>query len=206
MDQTTLIQSAQAGNLDAFNQLILYHQDKAFSMAATLLNNEDNAADALQNALILAFHNIENFRGGSFRAWLFRILKNVCFDELRRQKRHLCMPLEPVVDDEEFDSPTWLIDHAQNPARQIEGHDLTQAIQASLKALPWEYRMALTLVDIEGLDYCEAAETMGVPMGTVKSRLARARVKMRSKLSTYADLLPEVYRPASSTPALSFAH
>lgn len=206
MDQTTLIQSAQRGNLDAFNQLILLHQDKAYSTAVYLLNNEDCASDALQNALILAFHNIAHFRGGSFRAWLLRILKNVCYDELRRQKRHVSLPLQPLVDEEEeFDSPIWLTDHAQNPARQVEGADLSRAIQTSLLTLPTEYRMTLILVDIEGMDYGEAAAAMGVPMGTVKSRLSRARLKMRSNLMRFADLLPEVYMRGNAN-AMSFAH
>lgn len=206
MDQTSLIQSAQHGNIEAFNQLVLLHQDRVYSTAVYLLNSEDSAEDALQNALIQAFHNISYFRGGSFRAWLLRILKNVCYDELRRQKRHSLLPLEPLVDGEgEFESPSWLIDHSQNPPRQAEGAELASAIQTSLQTLPPEYRLALILVDIDGMDYGEAAATMGVPMGTVKSRLARARDKMRSKLQTYADLLPEVYT-CGGAPALSFAH
>lgn len=206
MDQTNLIQSAQLGNLEAFNQLILQHQDRAYSTAVYMLNSEDCAADALQNALIQAFHNISHFRGGSFRAWLLRILKNVCYDELRRQKRHTNLPLEPLMDDdEEFESPSWLIDHSQNPSGQVEGADLSLAIQSSLQTLAPEYRLALILVDIDGMDYGEAAAAMGVPMGTVKSRLARARVSMRGKLQRYADLLPDVYT-RGCTPAMSFAH
>lgn len=205
MDQTKLVQSAQRGDLEAFNQLILLHQDRAYSTAVYLLNSEDCAADALQNALIQAFHNISYFRGGSFRAWLLRILKNICYDELRRQKRHSLLPLEPLLDGEkEFESPSWLIDHSQNPARQVEGGELAQAIQATLKTLPPEYRLALILVDIDGMDYGEAAATMGVPMGTVKSRLARARIKMRDKLQSYSDLLPEVYTRGAA-PVFSFA-
>jgi len=194
MDQSALIQSAQLGNLEAFNQLVLLHQERVFSTAVYMLNSEDSAADALQNALLLAYHNITHFRGGSFQAWLLRILKNVCYDELRRQKRHVCLALEPLSDDaDDFDTPHWLADPTQNPAGDIENQDLTRAIQSSLQTLAPEYRLALILVDVDGLDYDEAAAAMGVPMGTVKSRLARARLKMRGKLQHYGDLLPDVY-------------
>jgi len=205
MDQTALIQSAQLGNIEAFNQLILLHQDRIFATAVYMLDNEDCAADALQNALVQAYHNIAHFRGGSFSAWMLRILKNVCYDELRRQKRHICLPLEPLSEgEEEFDSPLWLTDPTQNPAGQFEDQELTHAIQSSLQALAPEYRLTLILIDIDGMDYNEAAAAMGVPMGTVKSRLARARLKMRKKLRCYSDLLPEVYT-RGSLPAFSFA-
>ncbi len=205
MDQTSLVQSAQRGNLESFNQLILQYQDQAYSTALYLMNGDDCAADALQNALILAFNNISRFRGGSFRAWLLKILKNVCYDELRRQKRNPHLSLEPLVDGEEFDSPIWLTDHEQNPGRQVESADLSRAIESSIRALSPEYRLALILVDIDGMDYTEAADVMGVPMGTVKSRLARARLRMRSNLQHYADLLPEIYT-RSRRSALGFAH
>jgi RNA polymerase sigma-70 factor (ECF subfamily) len=192
MDQTALIQSAQLGNLDSFNQLVLAYQDRIFNTALRMLGDEDCAADAAQNAFILAFRNITNLRGGCFGAWLLRILKNVCYDELRRQRRRSTLPLEPIVDDEEFDSPGWLADFSHEPARNVEFADLTRAIQVSLQTLLPEYRMIIVLVDIEGLDYAEAAAITGVPIGTVKSRLARARRRLRNELQHYADLLPDV--------------
>lgn len=200
MEQTTLIQSAQRGDLDAFNQLVLAYQDRLFNIAAGMLGDEDNAADAVQNAFIHAFRNLFYFRGGSFDSWLFRILKNVCYDELRRQKRQFTLPLEPICDDgEEFDTPLWLMDTSQDPTSTAEGAELTRAIQCGLQTLAPEYRMALILVDIDGLGYAEAAAVASVPIGTVKSRLARARMKLCQALRQHIDLLPDMYAQAKST-------
>ena len=201
MDHTALIQSAQHGNLDSFNQLVLAYQDRLFNVALYMLDNEDSAADALQNAFILAFRNLASFRGGAFDYWLLRILKNVCYDELRRRKRQFAFPLEPAnEDDESFETPVWLVDHAQGPAELAEQMDLTRAIQDSLQTLSPDYRMVVTLVDIDGMDYSEAAAIINKPIGTVKSRLARARMRLREELRRYMDILPSAY--AHSHPLL----
>lgn len=201
MDQATLIQSAQLGDLEAFNQVVLAHQDRLFNIAACMLKSDDCAADAVQNAFILAFRKLGSFRGGSFDFWLLRILKNVCYDELRRQKRQATCALEPATDDEdEFDTPRWLADPAQNPAGDAEAAELTRALQAGLQSLPPEFRMVITLADVEGLDYSEVARVAGIPVGTVKSRLARARLKLRQELQRYADLLPAIYIRANAAP------
>lgn len=199
MDQTELIQFAQYGDLEAFNQLVLTYQNRIFNTAVRLLGDEDSAADAAQNAFILAYRHLKNFRGGCFDSWLLRILKNVCYDELRRQKRQFTLPIEPVNDEgDEFDNSIWLADFSQDPAARVESTDLTQAIKTCLKALTPEYRMVLILVDIDGLDYTEAAAVIGVPIGTIKSRLARARLRLRRNLQNYADLLPGVYSQAKT--------
>jgi RNA polymerase sigma-70 factor (ECF subfamily) len=198
MDQSALIQSAQLGDLEAFNQLILAHQNRLFNIAVCMLRNEDCAADAVQNAFILAFRKLSSFRGGSFASWLLSILKNVCYDDLRRQKRQNTCALEPVTDDdEEFDSPIWLTDHSQNPAGEVETAELMHAIWAGLQTLLPEFRIVITLVDVDGLNYAEVAAVVGIPVGTVKSRLARARLKLRRELQCYANLLPEVYTRAN---------
>ncbi len=194
MNPTTLIQSAQAGDLNAFNEIVLQYQERLFNIAARMLENPASAEDAVQNAFILAYRSLSNFRGGSFDFWLLRILKNVCYDELRRRKRHLTCPLEPLIDeDEEFETPLWLTDHAQNPARQAEAAELSQAISTGLQRLSPGHRLVLILIDIDGCDYCEAADIAGVPVGTIKSRLARARLKLRQELLRSSDLLPGVY-------------
>jgi RNA polymerase sigma-70 factor, ECF subfamily len=191
MDRSTLVFSAQNGDLDAFNQIVLAYQDRLFNIAVYMLKSEDCAADAVQNAFILAFRSLMNFRGGSFDFWLLRILKNVCYDELRRRKRQSTCPLEPLIDDEEeFDTPFWLTDPAQGPAELAERQELKQVIHAGLQTLSPEFRMVITLADIEGLDYAEVAATLSIPVGTVKSRLARARLRLRRELQHYAELLP----------------
>ena len=95
MDEPALINSAQHGDLDAFNTLILHYQDMVFNTALRVLGDEDQAADAAQEAFISLFRSIATFRGGSFKAWLMRTVTNACYDELRRQKRRPTTPLEP---------------------------------------------------------------------------------------------------------------
>ena len=200
MEQTTLIQSAQNGDLEAFNQLVLMLQDRLFNVAARMLDDDDSAADAVQNAFILAFRNLSKFRGTSFDFWLLRILKNVCFDELRRRKRHIIFPIDPPADDDEgFETSIWLVDHSQNPADMAERADLTRAIQAGLKTLAPEFRMVLVLVDVDGLDYAQVASVIGVPVGTVKSRLARARMRLRQELQRSQELLPRYFFPSRTS-------
>ena len=117
MDETALVQSAQKGDLDSFNTLILNYQDRVFNTALRILGDEDIAQDAAQEAFISAFRSISSFRGGSFKAWLLRTVTNACYDELRRQKRKPTTPLEPDTEDgEEMDSPRWLADPSMTPA------------------------------------------------------------------------------------------
>jgi RNA polymerase sigma-70 factor (ECF subfamily) len=194
MNQPTIIQSAQTGDLNSFNEIVLKYQERLFNIAARMLESQACAEDAVQSAFILAFRSLTRFRGGSFDFWLLRILKNVCYDELRRQKRQATCALEPWLDnDEELETPVWLTDHSQNPVGQVETAELSRAIQVGLKSLSPDYRMVIILVDIDGCDYAEAAGIIGVPIGTIKSRLARARLKLRDALLRDTDLLPEVY-------------
>jgi RNA polymerase sigma-70 factor (ECF subfamily) len=197
MDTTAYLQSAQQGSLEAFNQLVLAYQDRLFNAACGMLHDEAPAADAVQNTLLRAFRSLPTYRGGSFDGWLFRILKNACYDELRRQKRQPTQPLEPVDDEgEEYETSAWLRDPAQDPAGQVEAAELAGAIERGLQSLSPEYRLALVLVDIEGLEYAEAAQAASVPVGTIRSRLARARQRLSWELRQQPELLPEVYTRA----------
>jgi RNA polymerase sigma-70 factor (ECF subfamily) len=195
MDEPSLIQSAQKGELEAFNTLILHYQDMVFNTALRILSDEDLAADAAQEAFISAFRSIATFRGGSFKAWLMRTVTNACYDELRRQKRRPTTPLEPdTADGDEMDSPKWLADPSMTPAQQSEADELEHAIQHCLDALPTEFRTAVVLADIQGMDYTEVAAASKVPLGTIKSRLARARLRLRECLRGFEELLPSAFR------------
>ncbi len=195
MDEPALIQDAQHGNLDAFNTLILHYQDMVFNTALRILGDEDQAADASQEAFISAFRSVSTFRGGSFKAWLMRTVTNACYDELRRQKRRPTTPLEPDTEDgEEMDSPRWLADPNMTPAQKSEADELEHAIQHCLDALPTEFRTVVVLADIQGMDYTEVASASRVPLGTIKSRLARARLRLRECLRGFEELLPSSFR------------
>jgi RNA polymerase sigma-70 factor (ECF subfamily) len=195
MDEIALVKSAQSGDLDSFNTLILHYQDRVFNTALRILGDEDTAQDAAQEAFISAFRSISTFRGGSFKAWLLRTVTNACYDELRRQKRRPTTPLEPETNDgEEMDSPRWLADPNMTPAEQSEADELEHAIQHCLDTLPTDFRTVVVLADIQGMDYSEVAIAARVPLGTIKSRLARARLRLRECLRGFEELLPSSFR------------
>ena len=195
MDEPALIQESQRGDLDAFNTLILTYQDMLFNTALRIMGDEDAAADATQEAFLSAFRAIKSFRGGSFKAWLLRTVTNACYDELRRQKRRPTTPLEPETDDgEEMEAPRWLADPSMSPEQEIEVNELEHAIQHCLEALPVEFRAVVVLTDLQGMDYKEVAATIRVPLGTIKSRLARARLRLRECLQGFWELLPATFR------------
>ena len=194
MDETALIHSAQRGDLEAFNRLVLAYQDALFNTALRILGDEPAASDATQEAFISAFRSLASYRGGSFRAWLLRTVTNACYDELRRRQRRPSTPLEPASDNEEVETPHWLADPTPTPEEQVDQAELEHAIQHCLDNLPADFRAVVVLADIQGLDYSEVAAALQKPLGTIKSRLARARLKLRDCLQDFRELLPAAYR------------
>jgi RNA polymerase sigma-70 factor (ECF subfamily) len=195
MDEPALIRSAQNGDLDAFNRLVLAYQDALYNTALRILGDEDLAADAVQEAFLSAFRALTGYRGGSFRAWLMRTVTNACYDELRRKKRRPTTPLEPAgEDDEELESPRWLADPTASPEAELDQAELEHAIQHCLENLPADFRTVVVLADIQGLDYAEVSVAVRTPLGTVKSRLARARLRLRDCLQGFRELLPAAFR------------
>ena len=200
MNEEALIHDAQAGSLDAFNALVLHYQDNVFNTALRILGDEDLASDATQEAFLSAFRSIGSFRGGSFKAWLMRTVTNACYDELRRQKRRPSVPLEPETDDgEEIDSPRWLADPSMSPEQKAEADEVEHAIQHCLNNLPIEFKTVVVMADIQGMDYSEVAIAVRVPLGTIKSRLARARLRLRECLQGFSELLPATFRLEEGT-------
>ena len=195
MNETALIRNAQHGDLNAFNTLVLTYQDIVYNTALRILGDEDLAADASQEAFISAFRAINSYRGGSFRAWLLRTVTNACYDELRRIKRRPTTPLEPETEDgDEVESPRWLADPNASPENQLDQAELEHAIQHCLENLPTDFRAVVVLADIQGLDYAEVAVAVKKPLGTIKSRLARARLRLRECLQAFRELLPAAFR------------
>jgi len=195
MDEPALIRDAQHGDLDAFNTLVLAYQDIVYNTALRILGDEDLAADASQEAFISAFRALNSYRGGSFRAWLLRTVTNACYDELRRKQRRPTTPLEPEAGDgDEVETPRWLADPNASPEEQLDQAELEHAIQHCLENLPIYFRTVVVLADIQGLDYSEVAAAVKKPLGTIKSRLARARLRLRECLQSFRELLPAAFR------------
>lgn len=195
MDEKILISDAKGGDLEAFNRLVLEYQDLVYYQAYRIMGDAQSAEDAAQEAFISAYRKLSSYRGGSFRAWLLRIVTNACYDELRRRKRRPTTPLEPLgADEEEVESPRWLSDPGESPEDFAERVELSGAIQRCLDDLPDEFRVVVVLVDVQGFDYREASQVVGRPVGTVKSRLSRARERMRDCLQGVWELLPAAFR------------
>jgi RNA polymerase sigma-70 factor (ECF subfamily) len=175
---------ASKGDLEAFNVLVLKYQDRVYNLAHAILGDRDAAEDATQETFISAFQHMGNFRGGSFRNWLLRIATNTCYDSLRTLKRHPTVALFPEDgDDNEIESAPWLADPRPSPLAEMEAHDFSRTVYRRLDELPAAYRAVIALIDLDELDYAEAAQALGIPLGTVKSRLARARLRMKERLS-----------------------
>jgi RNA polymerase sigma-70 factor, ECF subfamily len=183
--EQSLIQLASTGDLDAFNRLVLKYRDLAYHYAYSLLGDHATAEDVTQESFLRAFQSISGFRRGSFRVWILKIVTNTAYDFLRRSKRHPPLPLFPEDEyGEEIDDPAWLADPRPSAPDVMEQKEFVQVIYRLLDELPEAYRTILTLVDLYGLEYEEAASSLRIPIGTVKSRLARARLRMKEKLQS----------------------
>ncbi len=185
MSEDAWVAAARRGDLEAFNRLVLAHQDQAYRVAYRLLGDPDAAADATQDAFLKAYRHIGRFKDGSFRAWLLRIVTNTCYDYLRRRRRRPTVSLDASLEaDGPGEASAWLRDEhpSRDPAGYAERRALAAAIERCLDDLPPDFRAVAVLVDVEGLDYATAAQALGLPVGTVKSRLARARRRLRDCL------------------------
>jgi RNA polymerase sigma-70 factor, ECF subfamily len=191
------ISQAQLGNLDAFNHLVLKYQEILYNHAYGLLGISQAAEDATQESIIKAYRKIDTYKGGSVRTWLFRIVTNTCYDEMRRLSRTLAVSLYPEDDDgENNETPFWLVDPGLSVLSMIEQSELSKVLCSYLKELPGNYRSAITLIDLYEYDYQEAAEILNIPLGTLKSRLCRGRLYMKKKLQ-------ECIEPVCSTSVFS---
>ena len=199
-DDDELIVRSQRGDVDAFNQLVLRYQQTMFGVIYRTLGDYDAAADVTQDAFISAFRGIQSYRGGSsFRAWLLRIGSNAACDHWRRVQRRPAESLEALTEDEEAQSVSALAALATagvegNPEERVLTQELQELIQQSIQQLPLDQRVAMVLCDIEGLSYEEIAAATQATMGTVRSRISRARAKLRGYLYQHKELLPGNYR------------
>ena len=185
LEEVKLVSAAQKGDLEAFNQLVLRYQDRIFSLTLRMLRNVESAEDTTQDTFLKAYHSLPGFRNGSFRSWLYRIATNTCYDELRRNKRPPDLSLEFEDQAEErLLSPNDFPNYTNLPEREYERHELEQLIKRALDQLDADQRTVIVLVDLQDLDYLEAAQILSIPIGTVKSRLARARLRLRHLLTT----------------------
>lgn len=180
LELTPTIHAARAGDERAFGRLVETYFSTAERVAFHILRTEEAAADAVQEAWIKVHQAISRFEDGNFRAWLLRIVTNTCYDHLRRQKRRPAVSLDELVEGThtEFADEQHTVDPEASLLRREQRDFLLAAIN---ELSPW-HRDVVILVDVHGYDYSEAAALLGVPLGTVKSRLSRARATLRDRL------------------------
>jgi RNA polymerase sigma-70 factor (ECF subfamily) len=193
MNEETLIGQAQQGDLPAFNRLVVQYQEFVYNVAYRIMGDPASAEDVTQETFISAYQSLKSFRGGSFKAWLARIATNRCYDELRRHKRRPQSSLDEMMDENES------LSFLRSPGETPEGHrqrvEFALLVEECLKGLPPDQRIATVLSDIEGYDYQQIAGITKVSLGTVKSRISRARGKLRDCLQSIGgELLPAAYR------------
>jgi RNA polymerase sigma-70 factor (ECF subfamily) len=189
-DEEQLIRSSRKGDLDAFNTLVQAYQRQVYNLCLRMLNPAA-AEDAAQETFITAYRRLSSFRGGSFRAWLLRIASNICCDELRRHRSRPTASLDAAL---EAGSPADVPSHLAGPEEEALRRELGRHLQQGLAALPAEQRLVIILRDIHGLSYEELTEALHCSLGTVKSRIARGRARMREYLMARRELLPRQFR------------
>ncbi len=185
MTDLELVAKIKKGDMDAFDKLVDSYSNRVANTAYSLLSDREDALDAAQEVFIKVHRYIDNFRGDcSVSTWIFRITKTVCTDMLRKRKANIIS-----LDDEDDDEPKFEIaDETTAPEHIAERNAKVDAVRSAISQLDENMRLVISLCDIQGLSYDEAAAVMKCPVGTVKSRLYRARDHLRKILSENREL------------------
>ncbi|CAN5658568.1 sigma-70 family RNA polymerase sigma factor [soil metagenome] len=190
IDLNHILQDARMGDELAFSRLVDYYRSTAERAAQHILHTEEAAADAVQDALIKVHRALPRFQDGNFRSWLLRIVTNTCYDHLRRQKRRQSMSLDELTEGSTGHVFAQISTDTQNPETLALHKESMQVLLKAINELPTWHRTVVLLIDVQGYDYAEAAEILDLPLGTIKSRLSRARATLRDALLN-AGLAPQ---------------
>ena len=175
-EESRIIRAVLDGNTNAFDDLVEEHQNRVYHIALKMTGNEEDAFDLSQETFLKAYRSLKSFRGeAGFGSWLYRLASNLCIDFLRKKKRR---PLQTASLDDEEGRPTDLPDLRHEPQNELERKEIREKVRAGLRRLPEEQRLILVLRDVEGFSYQEISSILGVELGTVKSRIYRARARL----------------------------
>lgn len=189
MEEKELIALCQQGDVNAFERLIAGYQKKVINAAYGMMGNPEDAYDIAQEVFLKVFQNIGKFHGqSSFSTWLYRVTSNVCLDELRRRKRRISDAVSLSPDEESDFAEIQIADKDAGPQEQAERSETRLAVQKAIDALPEDYRAVIVLRELQGLDYQQIADAMECSLGTVKSRISRARQMLKEKLINMGEL------------------
>jgi RNA polymerase sigma-70 factor (ECF subfamily) len=183
-----LVERSKGGDLAAFEELVVMYQKQVYNLGYRMMGSEEDACDMAQEAFLKAFRSIRKFNGkSSFGTWVYRIAVNVCIDELRRRKK---VKLYPVVhnDNPETGSGKLITDTGDLPEERIERQETRKQVQRAINRLAEDYRAKIILRDIQGRTYQEIAEILDINIGTVKSRISRARQSLKEELIALGEL------------------
>jgi RNA polymerase sigma-70 factor (ECF subfamily) len=180
-----LVRIAQGGNTRAFDELVRRYQDKVYRLSFKILRHEDDAAEALQDALLSAYRGLKNFKAEStFSTWLYRVATNAALMKYRK-RRDGHISLERSQSDDEDSEPLALPDWSAQPLDELLDSETRQVMQEGIDRLPEELRIVFVLRDVEGLSNSEVSEVLDLSIPAVKSRLHRARLQLRNRLDRY---------------------
>ena len=185
-----LVQRAKQGDVEAFARLSARYKDKIRNYVARLCGDPPEAEDLTQEVFIRAFVAMRRFRGtATFQTWLYKIATNIALDALRRRRRAGPRPLSLDAPIETDESPVQreFADTSQDPHQTVAARELQHEVQQAINSLSEKLRVVIVLFDIQGLAYEEIAEVLGLPLGTVKSRLFNARMALRQRLQRYME-------------------
>jgi RNA polymerase sigma-70 factor (ECF subfamily) len=187
MDDRDLVGRARRGDREAFAQLIMQYQVPLYNMTLRMVSRPDDAADITQEAFLRAWEKIRTLREAPFKSWLFQIAANLCYDHFRRGKRYGVMPEEDQASNQ---TSNILGIATPDPQQRAEANERTRLVRDSIQALDHDMRIAIILRDVNGMAYDEIAAVLRVPLGTVKSRIARARAQVQERLQQHPDFFP----------------
>ena len=176
--EAAIVRKVLGGDANAFETLVLEYEKNVFNIALRMTGNSEDAADMTQEAFIKAYNSLQSFRGDSkFSVWLYRIVSNVCLDFLRSKNRRPTVSLS-VEDDDGEDAQLDVADESQSPELLLDRKLTRDSVRRGLDSLPPDYRQILLLREIQGLSYDEIAQALSLEVGTVKSRIFRARKRL----------------------------
>jgi RNA polymerase sigma-70 factor, ECF subfamily len=185
-DELALVEAARAGDVGAFEELVRRYDRNIFRIAQHITQNREDAEDVVQDAFFKAYSNLTQFQGQSkFYTWLVRIAVNEALMKLRRRRPERTVSLDEDVKTEDDTVPREVADWSPNPEQQYTQAELREILDRTIHGLPASFRTVFVLRDVEGLSTEETAEALDLSIPAVKSRLLRARLQLRSRLSKY---------------------